>query len=466
MSTNSTPSFLERSVVAIENPGPDAHEQTQQLTFSLRSLGQQLGWANNSSAFGKTIPQGAKVLVKPNFVLHENNGPWPFEAVVSSPAIVRAVVAEILRSGATEVAVGDAPVQGCDFDALLKRTGLGSWATHLAREDSRFAGIVDFRRTTATFQNGIRTSVREDKVNRDKYVLFDLAEESLLEPVTSAEPRFRVTCYDPQLLAQTHSQGRHQYLIARHVLDADVVVNLPKLKMHKKAGVTNALKNLVGVNGNKEYLPHHRIGGSNDAGDCYPGKSRLKEVLERLYDFQNSSTSTSRARLVAPVLHPLTKLLSLGGDETGVEGSWFGNDTVWRMSLDLNRIVLYGRPDGTMAQTPQRSVLHVCDAIIAGQGNGPLAPEPFPLGLMLAGENAAAVDFAGARLLNLDPDKVPIVRGAFESFRWPLSHFSPSEISVRSEAKEWLLQEWLTAKSLPMPWHVPAGWTSVVLTGR
>jgi hypothetical protein len=35
-------------------------------------------------------------------------------------------------------------------------------------------------------------------------------------------------------------------LIAKDVLEADIIINLPKLKMHKKAGVTNALKNFVG----------------------------------------------------------------------------------------------------------------------------------------------------------------------------------------------------------------------------
>jgi hypothetical protein len=29
-------------------------------------------------------------------------------------------------------------------------------------------------------------------------------------------------------------------------------------------------------------------------------------------------------------------------------GNWHGNDTIWRMILDLNKILLYGNPDGTM----------------------------------------------------------------------------------------------------------------------
>ena len=74
-------------------------------------------------------------------------------------------------------------------------------------------------------------------------------------------------------MRRTHAPGRHQYLVAREVIEADVIVNLPKLKTHKKAGVTCALKNLIGINGNKEYLPHHRVGGAERGGDCYPAAS-------------------------------------------------------------------------------------------------------------------------------------------------------------------------------------------------
>jgi hypothetical protein len=356
--------------------------------------------------------------------------------------------------------VGDAPIQSCNLEHLLHRTGLDSWANDLGAKEPRFTGIRDFRRTTATFEGGIRVAT-EDKVDLKRYALFDLGRDSLLEPVTTAEPRFRVTCYDPKFLAGTHSPGRHQYLITKDVLEADVVINLPKLKMHKKAGITNALKNLVGINGNKEYLPHHRIGGSNDSGYCYQGKSRLKEAIERLYDFQNASPTGVRAKLVAPVLRPLVKLLSIAGDETGIEGSWSGNDTVWRMSLDLNRILIYGTPDGTMSDAPQRKVLHICDGIMAGQGNGPLAPESFNLKVLLAGDNPAALDFAGAYFLGLDPMKIPIVTGAFQQFRWPLAQFSPDQVAAKMNGGTQTVADVARALKLPMPQHVPVGWVSV-----
>ena len=47
--------------------------------------------------------------------------------------------------------------------------------------------------------------------------------------------------YNPELLGENHSAGRHRYLIAREIIEADLVINLPKLKTHKKSGVTGAL---------------------------------------------------------------------------------------------------------------------------------------------------------------------------------------------------------------------------------
>src|SRR5581483_2235578 len=114
------------------------------------------------------------------------------------------------------------------------------------------------------------------------------------------------------------------------IIDADVVINLPKLKTHKKAGITCALKNLVGINGNKEYLPHHRVGGLESGGDCYPGKSVMKTALEFALDQQNMATSHISGKLWNEVATNLDRVLRYSGDTLGVEGSHSGNDTVWR----------------------------------------------------------------------------------------------------------------------------------------
>jgi uncharacterized protein (DUF362 family) len=433
-------------------PPADADEAYAALCRVATSL----GWSNERGPLGRMIAQRARVLIKPNFVLHANQGDGGIEPLVTHPSLVCAAVRAALEAGAAHVAVGDAPVQGCDFDDLLTTTGLGDWSRRLMETEPRFAGIHDFRRTTCVFVDGVRVAA-EDVQSEDRFALFDLASESLLEPVTDDKASFRVTCYDPRLMARTHTSGRHQYLVARDVLEADVVINLPKLKTHKKAGVTCALKNLIGINGNKEYLPHHRLGGSAQGGDCYPGGSLVKRATEYALDRQNGARSHLSSKLWHGAAENLNRITAHTGDQIGVEGSWSGNDTVWRTGLDLNRILLYGRADATMSDTIQRRVLHIVDAVIAGQGDGPLRPDALPLGLIFAGSNAAAVDYVGAHLLGYDPSRVAIVRQAFNRFRWPLASFGPGEVSIIGDLGESYADELLPTCDLPAV-NYPAGW--------
>jgi uncharacterized protein (DUF362 family) len=455
MSTELNANF--ESKLSVVDVSPDAYrEETSLISQAIDRLAADLGWAlDGKGPFGKLIHSGARVLIKPNFVLHHNQGNGGMDPMVTHQSVVKAVVAAALQADPAEVIVGDAPIQTADFSALLNETGLDSWSEDLKKADSRFKGVKDFRRTTARYVNGVRQA-EENLLPEEDFVLFDLASDSLLEPITDEKEDFRVTCYDPRLMAKTHGRGRHRYLVARAVVDADVVINLPKLKTHKKAGITCALKNLIGINGNKEYLPHHRLGGANLGGDCYPGDSKVKRMLEYAADQQNTSGSERIGKVWSGVATQLNRVLHLMGDNLDIEGSWSGNNTIWRTGLDLNRILLYGRADGSMAQSSQRRVVHLADAIVAGQGDGPLSPQPLALGLLFAGNNAACVDWFGARLLGYDPQLVPIVREAFGDFRWPIATSQPAEITLAGDWGNGKLDQ-AAIKDTPSIIH-PVGW--------
>ncbi len=435
-----------------------------ELSHAIGRLADLLDWSDEKTGpFGRVIQPGARVVVKPNWVVHENQGPWGIEPLLTHATLIRAVVEGVLRSEASDVLVGDAPLQRCDFDELLSVTGLDEWASGLTGSESRFRGIRDFRRTKSSYQRGLRVAM-EDLVPAEQFVLFDLKSDSLLEPVTDERGSFRVTQYDPSQMVKTHGPGRHQYLVAKDVIEADVIINLPKLKTHKKAGVTCALKNLIGINGNKEFLPHHRVGGSEAGGDCYPGRSWTKRALEFGYDRLNQATSQSRARLWHQYSRVLSGVSRALGDRLGVEGSWSGNDTIWRTCLDLNRILLYGLPEAILAEEPQRKVLHLVDAVVAGQGEGPLSAQPLPLGLLLAGGNAAAVDWVGAEFLGYDPFKIPIAREAFADFHWPVAPFGWRDVKLVGDCGEGGAESLSPSRRLPKTVNYPVGWRDAVRT--
>ena len=312
--------------------------------------------------------------------------------------------------------IGDAPIQGCDWNALVVPIvqSLIDEAAGIPLE------IHDFRRTSVSNFDMVG-GVERDRRPLERYVQFDLGGESLLEPISTRRSKFRVTMYDPRLLASTHQPGTHQYLICREFFEADVVLNLPKLKTHRKAGITGALKNLVGLNGHKEYLPHHRAGGSALGGDSYSGFAPLKRGAEFLLDHANRNIGRRRYVRFVRLARTLMRIHRdyLKGDPE-IEGGWYGNDTVWRMVADLNRIAMYGRSDGTLAETRQRTVWSLTDSIVAGVGDGPLAPRPARLGVVTFSSSPVAAEVAHCALLRLDPRRIPLVREAFGQFRWPL----------------------------------------------
>ena len=51
-------------------------------------------------------------------------------------------------------------------------------------------------------------------------------------------------------------------------------------------------------------------------------------------------------------------------------GNWYGNDTTWRMVIDLNRILMYAQSSGCLQAKPARRMFCIVDGIVGGDGNG------------------------------------------------------------------------------------------------
>jgi hypothetical protein len=143
------------------------------------------------------------------------------------------------------------------------------------------------------------------------------------------------------------------------------------------------------------------------------------------------------------------------GEDGNLEGSWYGNDTIWRTCLDLNRILRYGTADGRFHSAPQRRVVTITDAIVCGEGNGPLSPVPRPLGVLTCAVNPAAADYVHAHLMGFDWTKIPLVRNAFMDFPGALADFRPEQVEIFLDGKT-LQQPW--PEWTPAPFQPPAGW--------
>jgi hypothetical protein len=316
--------------------------------------------------------------------------------------------------------------------------------------------LVDFRKVVSQRdERGHIAAWREAPGDPAGYVTFDLAADSMLAALAGEQSRFRVSNYATSDTRQYHHAASHRYVIARSVLDADVIISVPKLKTHCKVGVTLGLKNFVGMVGRKQCLAHHREGGSAQGGDEYPGRSRLKhwsEQLERRIDGAPVGHRREALKLLYRVNERLIRVLGVNPIR---DGGWYGNDTCWRMTLDLVRIARYGRPDGTMADTPQRTILTVVDGIIAGEGEGPLEATARPTGVLIAGLNPVHVDRVAARFMGFDPDRIPLLREALALRRWPLVGEGPPDVFFNGES---VPEKDVGRHRVGPPFKPPFGW--------
>lgn len=383
---------------------------------------------------GEVIKPGDHVFIKPNFVRHYN-GVGGTEPLITHGSVIRAVLdyAFIALEGSGEITIGDAPYLDADFAAIARLTGTGQIVEYYRSQGIRI-GLADLRqyRGHVRLIGGLSKEVLPG--DRRGYSTVDLKTDSDHHGLASDCGKFRNGYYDLREMQRHHSGERHEYCIANSILDADVVINVPKLKTHSKAGMTCALKNLIGINGLKDWLPHHRAGSAEAGGDDYPCRDPRKDLLARLRDGQVVSSSLPR---IAP-LRALSAGLLLSKKvvpfRDGFEaGGWHGNDTIPRTISDLNRILFYADKRGVMQATPQRKTFVLVDGIVAGQREGPLVPEPKKCGVLVAGTNPVEVDLACSRLMGYDYRKMPVFKYCMQAHKYPLFTGAPESIEVLAQ---------------------------------
>ena len=406
----------------------------QLLDLDKANFGQK-GW----NPLGELIKPGDTVLLKPNLICESHSSRTnEREQVITHPSIIRAVLdyVFIALEGRGKVTIADGPQTDSDFDEIVRRTSLDKVVDYFQDKGLEIS-LLDLRREHWLQRNGVtykRESLPGDPAG---YTTINLDGDSEFTnyPLNG---RFYGADYDIEETAKYHSNGRHAYVLCRSVMDADVVINLPKMKTHKKTGVTLSLKNMVGVNGYRNCLPHHTLGTPSEGGDEFPASNLQNKVQSRMIvGFKKCLTAAGGCG------GPLSRLIikagkSIFGDTSCVvrSGNWYGNDTAWRMVLDLNKCLFHFAGDGKSRTKPLKYFTLV-DGIIAGEGDGPVAVDAKPCGVVVAGFNPVAVDTVCATLMGFDYKKLPMLREAWEIKDYPLVNYCPSNIECKSNVRQW-----------------------------
>jgi uncharacterized protein (DUF362 family)/NAD-dependent dihydropyrimidine dehydrogenase PreA subunit len=237
--------------------------------------------------------KGKKILIKPN-VLRTSQAN---EAIVTHPAVLAAVVRMVESMDPASIIVGDNP-------------GVFSYGAN--EESFKKSGLMD---AAGGYYRNIGTDARTMDFNPD---------------------------YMPAVS------------VSRAVLEADILISLPKFKTHGLTVMTGAIKNSFGILPGAQKARLHKAAGTP----------------ERFHD----------------------------------------------MIVDVFRIRI---PD-----------LFIVDAVIGMEGNGPASPELRDIGLILASDNAVAMDATIATMMGCDPAKLGFLRKARKV---GLGDFDPNTIEIIGE---------------------------------
>ncbi|MBI3802947.1 MAG: DUF362 domain-containing protein [Nitrospirae bacterium] len=394
------------------------------------------------------IKPGDTVVLKPNWVSESHKyrlDDW--EYVITHPAVITAVLRKVLArlGGEGKVIITDGPTTEASFAKLISHYPVADWKM-LAHDAHVELEVFDLREHEWETRDGIvvkRMALPGDPRGKTE---IDLVNElSEFRGHLKSKRGYCGADYDLSEVNRAHDGHHNLYSVSRSVLEADVFINLPKLKTHRKAGITCCLKNLVGINTYKNYLPHHSEGGPSEGGDQFPTDNVNARLEGPLMAFLKQYVLKNP--MVARVLSPLNAVgRAVFGDTREVirSGNWYGNDTLWRMVLDLNKVLFYGNPDGTLRQDlliNAKCYIGIVDAILAGEGHGPLAPEPVEMGYLICGTNPVAIDAVSASLMGFDPLKIPCIARAFQVDQYRLCDFNLEEIRVEVDGAAFLIHD-------------------------
>jgi uncharacterized protein (DUF362 family) len=416
------------------------------------------------------IQPGKNVVIKPNLVLHEFGDFLGCNAITTHGSIIRAVLDYVFLATGRDgsVVIADAPLQAADFDKLIEQTGISEIQDFYWKSARFEVKVSDLRQACALIdeRSSLVTARRELSGDPLGYSTIDLGHESRLSELDAVNTEFVVGDYDTAQTNKRHRLGKHEYVVANSLLAADAIISLPKLKTHSKVGLTVCLKNLIGIIGSKDCLPHHRHGRISAGGDEFPSdyptpwlfSSRMNQLLQGRVP-----------RSLWRVLRSFAQMLFGAGTPiqgNGIErcffpsGGWYGNDTIWRTVDDLNRIVsFYDYSKGQLARQRQRKFLAVVDGLVAMEGNGPLRGRPKPAGIVMVGLDPLAIDIVATALMGFDWRKVAMLREAANpAKRAPYSNFRgrESEMHIMSNDRRW--QSLSTIRENSLNFCPSAGW--------
>ncbi len=433
-------------------PGEAKFSKNNQVYESVRELLRLLKMdiehygSKDWNPLGKIISPGDQVIIKPNFVgikplyvsfLANRSVSVNTHASVLRPLIDYAFIAAGPKG---KILIAEATMSATNLEEVLKATATLPMVEYLQTRHKVPVEIIDLR---DTIEERWSWKTKPIKGPRHDYVKIDLADKSELDKLYKSKVDFELQApadhkQKGDLPNQYHRQGKNEYFIPRIVLETKAIINVPKLKTHKKAGVTLSLKSFMGLTARRDTIPHNRR-GSPPEGDAhpYPPQSIMKyrhSVVDALGKIPFFNKLIIQA--IAFGVNGLKKIIP-GFGRIIEDGDWYGNDTLWRSLIDLNKIMFYADKNGILQNVPQRKILSIIDGVIGGEGYGPMYTGDKKSGVLAGGMDSVAVDTVCTRLMGFDHQKIPTIKNTAFLKEYKLGTANLSNIEVCSNCAKW-----------------------------
>ena len=104
---------------------------------------------NQQAFFRSSLPDGdfRKIVIKPNWVKHEEHPQFPITALVTDTSLLRDCILAVIEKYpmVESIIVGDVPLQTCDWDQLVRQAGLRKLQDHTEKM-KQVVRVLDLRR--------------------------------------------------------------------------------------------------------------------------------------------------------------------------------------------------------------------------------------------------------------------------------------------------------------------------------
>ena len=411
----------------------NVYRRVRDILYNL-GMDQERYGTDSWNPFSSFVNDGDNIVIKPNLVTHQHPlGGAGFEAMVTHASLIRPIVDYILLTKRENITVTicDVPLQQACWEALIEENGL-SCLVDFYKRNNVHVELLDLRKEISlTNSEGViykRVMKNGDPLG---YTSVDLSTDSCFFEVFERSRRLEITDYPPNTVGKHHNKDVNEYYLSNTVLNSDLFINIPKLKTHRKAGITASLKNLIGINGDKSWIAHHTKGVDEyKEFKCWPYVKWYMSYYVK--NFTPNWFVTLFFKLYRKILLGGTRPNKYGMLHGGkvMEGNWYGNDTLWRTIIDLNNIIFFADKKGRIRDSMQRKYISIIDGVVGMEKEGPMDGYPVKSRLLIGGTSPSAVDYVAAKIMGFDPLKIPQIHNSFNKKYAKYADFASEHIEV------------------------------------